>query len=270
MTQTIKVKRSAVPGRVPTTAQVVAGELGINTSDKKLYFGTGDTVTEVANADQVVGLAGGSMTESLSLPKDINKGLLVGDQFAWVDLIGDVAPRTQGAGAAKFQNFIGQVGGYTHTATSLGDLQYHLPHEYAAGTDLFIHVHWGHNGTDIAGSLIINLWATWAKGHQQATGSVFTTPIQLVFESTGLEITGTPRYMHRVDEIQLSTLGGAMNLLDSSRFEPDGLIGIHYAVDTIPSITGSAVSDLPYIFTIDLHMQTTNIGTFAKSPNFYA
>lgn len=38
MAQNIKLKRSAVPGKVPTTAQLEAGELAINTADGKLYF----------------------------------------------------------------------------------------------------------------------------------------------------------------------------------------------------------------------------------------
>jgi len=38
MAQNIKLKRSSVPGKVPTTAQLEAGEIAINTADGKLYF----------------------------------------------------------------------------------------------------------------------------------------------------------------------------------------------------------------------------------------
>ena len=38
MAQNIKLKRSAVAGNVPTTAQLQSGELAINTNDGKVYF----------------------------------------------------------------------------------------------------------------------------------------------------------------------------------------------------------------------------------------
>jgi hypothetical protein len=37
MAQTIKIKRSAVPSKVPTTSDLALGELGLNTYDGKLY-----------------------------------------------------------------------------------------------------------------------------------------------------------------------------------------------------------------------------------------
>lgn len=38
MAQNIKLKRSSVSGKVPTTSQLEAGEIAINTADGKLYF----------------------------------------------------------------------------------------------------------------------------------------------------------------------------------------------------------------------------------------
>ena len=38
MSTTIKLRRSAVPGRIPTTSQLELGELAINTNDGKIYF----------------------------------------------------------------------------------------------------------------------------------------------------------------------------------------------------------------------------------------
>jgi hypothetical protein len=47
MANTIRVKRSAVSGKVPTTGQCGAGELAVNTNDVELYFGTGSAVAKV-------------------------------------------------------------------------------------------------------------------------------------------------------------------------------------------------------------------------------
>jgi hypothetical protein len=38
MAQTIKLRRSAIPGAVPTTSQLALGELAINTYDGRLYL----------------------------------------------------------------------------------------------------------------------------------------------------------------------------------------------------------------------------------------
>ena len=51
MSTTIKLRRSAVPGRVPTTAQLDFGELAINTVDGKIYFKKYDPV---ANTESIV------------------------------------------------------------------------------------------------------------------------------------------------------------------------------------------------------------------------
>ena len=53
MSNKILIRRSSVAGRVPTIAQVEAGELALNTADKKLYFSTGAEVVELATAQQI-------------------------------------------------------------------------------------------------------------------------------------------------------------------------------------------------------------------------
>ena len=53
MAQTIKLKRSAIAGRVPTVSDLALGELGINTYDGKLYIkkdvGGTESIVEVGN-----------------------------------------------------------------------------------------------------------------------------------------------------------------------------------------------------------------------------
>lgn len=68
MAQTIKIKRSAVPGKVPTTSDLVLGELGLNTYDGALYVerdtGTPEVV-RLAFANQDYGLITGSASGTL-------------------------------------------------------------------------------------------------------------------------------------------------------------------------------------------------------------
>lgn len=54
MSNNIVIKRSAVPGRVPTIVQCGAGELATNTADEKLYFGTGGSVHEIAKKSDLL------------------------------------------------------------------------------------------------------------------------------------------------------------------------------------------------------------------------
>lgn len=57
MTQVVQLKRSAVPGKMPTTADLNLGELAINTYDGKIYFKKDDgtpVVIPVANSSDVL------------------------------------------------------------------------------------------------------------------------------------------------------------------------------------------------------------------------
>jgi len=68
MANTVRLKRSAVAGRVPTTSNLALGELGINTNDGALYMkrdaGTAEIV-RIAFANQDYGLITGSVSGSL-------------------------------------------------------------------------------------------------------------------------------------------------------------------------------------------------------------
>ena len=72
MAQTIKLKRSATTGNVPTTSQLALGELGINTTDGKLFLkksvsGT-ESIVEVGSTGSFLPISGGTLTGSLTAP----------------------------------------------------------------------------------------------------------------------------------------------------------------------------------------------------------
>lgn len=68
MANTVRLKRSAVSGRVPTTSDLALGELGMNTYDGALYMkrdtGTAEVI-RIAFGDQDYGLITGSVGGSL-------------------------------------------------------------------------------------------------------------------------------------------------------------------------------------------------------------
>jgi hypothetical protein len=100
MANTIKIKRSAVPGKVPTTGDLSLGELGLNTYDGKLF-----TKKSVGGVDTIVELSAGTgggttFTSSGSAPSspsagdewlDTDNGILYtyvndGNSSQWVEL----------------------------------------------------------------------------------------------------------------------------------------------------------------------------------------
>lgn len=203
-------------------------------------------------------------TDPTSLEYRVNT-LEAGAVNGWRDLIGDITPKTTGPGAPTLDVITGNIRGFRYSVGDDGDVVYHVPHDYVPGTDLFLHPHWTHNGTNISGSFVITFYVTYAKGHQQAS---FHAQKTLTITDGSLDITNTPALYHRIPEAQLSTVGGSASQLDTSLIEVDGLILVHYDVTTIPTITGGTGE--PFILTLDIHYQSNSKGTLNKAPDFYS
>lgn len=209
----------------------------------------------------------------LQVPKTAGLGIKVDSTgtptFPWRDLLGEVAPKTSGVGAPTLAAFRGgNVRSYFFSSGDDIDLTYHIPHDYVPASDLFIHVHWSHNGTAISGSLVCNFYMTYAKGHNQALNGEFAAEANRTLTVSTPDIATIPRYRHRVDETQITAASPAASQIDSDIIEPDGVLLIHMDVTTIPTITGGSPNE-PTIFTVDIHLQSTGIGTKAKAPDFY-
>lgn len=95
MSTTIKLRRSAVPGRVPTTGQLELGELAINTADGKLYFKRYDPV---ANTESIVDV-------SADLDASAILSLLSGVDGANSGLDADLLDGQQGSYYLDYNNF---------------------------------------------------------------------------------------------------------------------------------------------------------------------
>jgi len=71
MAQTIKLKRSATAGNTPTTSQLALGELGINTTDGKLFLKKSVSGTESIVDVGGLPLSGGTLTGNLNLGDNV-------------------------------------------------------------------------------------------------------------------------------------------------------------------------------------------------------
>lgn len=202
-------------------------------------------------------------TDIVDLSKDQNKGITVAGGHGWGDIIGKVVPDPLGANAPSTANFIGSVRGWQYGLGDKVDCVFHIPHDYAPGTDLYIHLHWGHNAASISGNFVADMNLTYASREASGPFSTFSAEITPNITVSSLDITNYPQYCHVVSEIQLSAASPSATQLDSDDIEVDGLVLVTFTYN------GTMSAD-PFIFTGDIHYQSTGIGTANKDPDFYA
>jgi hypothetical protein len=83
MANTIRIKRSAVPGKVPATSDLALGELGLNTYDGKLYTKKDDGSPSIVELSGGAGGAGPILEPAYLISADLTlatgfNGLSVG------------------------------------------------------------------------------------------------------------------------------------------------------------------------------------------------
>ena len=205
-------------------------------------------------------------TDILVISKDQTSGIKVGSDngdFSWKDIIGKVTHDPLGAAAPTKAVFVTGLNGFAYGTGDQINAVYHIPHDYVPGSDLYIHLHWKHNGTSISGTFDVDAVATYAS-RDGVTSSAVTTAL-----TEAVNITSHPQYFHRVLEVQLSTSGGSASMLDTDAIEVDGLVCITFTVDNGALTIGGGTAT-PFIDTGDIHYQSRNVGTKNKDPNFYA
>jgi hypothetical protein len=253
---------------ISTTPEIVTNSTQKALTLKRGSAADSDSVIEVQNG-------GGTITSKILgdgtyvFPKTAGIGFKLdttSPTYPWKDLIGHIDIDVTGANAATLTPFMGgNVRAYAFGPLDKCDLVFHIPHDYVPGSDLFVHVHWSHNGLTISGSFLGTIAYTYSKGHNQG---IFGAEKTVTIPYNTVNIATTPRYVHRIDEVQLSSNGGSASLLDSNLIEVDGLIAMNYTQTTAPSIASGTPNE-PFIFFIDIHYQSTGTGTKQKAPPFW-
>lgn len=184
--------------------------------------------------------------------------------YTWRDLEGPIRPKATGAGSPTLTAFRGNIREFAFAANDIVDMTFHWPHDWVPGSDAFIHLHWGHNGTNISGQFQVTYRHAWSKGHNQ---SDIPSDTSLVHTIPAASLTAVPQHRHRIDEIQLSASSPTASQINTNDLEPDGLLEISMITNEIPTITGGAAK--PFIFYCDIHYLSTNVGTKNRAPNFW-
>lgn len=204
----------------------------------------------------------------LMVPKTQGKGMktdsLGTPSYSWRDITGVFRIDEVGAGKPTWATYIGNFRQPQFTVNDQVFFTYHMPHEYVIGSPVYLHTHWSHNSTlVIDGSVTWGFEVTAAKGHNQ---QAFDTPSTFSVVSTLI----TPvQHQHMIAEVCIADVGGAGGTIDVARMEPDTLIiGRLYLIANNITVSSGGVPK-PFVHEVDLHIQTTIIGTKQKAPPFW-
>jgi hypothetical protein len=207
--------------------------------------------------------------ERLQVPKASGNGLRIGPDndltFGWHDLIGEMHVHHELPNAPESIIWSGGIRQYRYAVGDECCIQFHMPHDYVMGSDVYIHVHWSHDSTLVTGGNVTWAWElAYAKGHNQASFADSTITLAEV------QAASTIRRQHMVCEAPLSITGGSANLFDSDDIEVDGLIigRMYLAANNMTVSAGGAPE--PFVHGIDVHYQSTGAPTKQRAPSFWA
>ena len=216
--------------------------------------------------------------DTVTLGKATNKGIKVDTDaptYPWQDLLGSISIRGSGAADPTYADYIGNIRGFRFTETTEDEvfIEFHIPHDYVPGTDLHIHAHWSTNGTTATGTAagVINggsvTWSfevSYAKGHNTAA---FIAPVtRTVTQNASATV-----YQHMIAETQISAASPDATQLDTDDIVVDGVIlcRVFLANGDNDITVASGTKPAPWLHFVDIHYQSTGIGTKQKAPDFY-
>lgn len=183
-------------------------------------------------------IAGESIIEGRSRARTAQGG-------GWKDLLGPYTPRGSGAtipalttiGTNIIQKPLWQV-------NDLAYYDFHIPHDYAIGTNVYFHIHWLADGTDVN-------TVRWQVSYFYARGyGVDAFPLGLA--ATVVTVTQAPtgtQYAHMISETAAITI---------PNLEPDG-----YLFTELKRITNGGTDNANNIFAwnLDVHYQSIEEST---------
>lgn len=154
----------------------------------------------------------------------------------WVDLLTDIQTRTTGAGTPSFNVFQSPLRGYEFAAGDEVYGNFHIPHDWAVGTRLYLHVHWGCVSAN-AGNAVWRWNWSYARGYGV---DGFSAPVSFDVTHAHCGIA----YGHNIAECS-----DAQSILPNN-CETDGII--QWALKLVSKTT----TGNPFGFFADLHYQS--------------
>lgn len=188
---------------------------------------------------------------NLVIPKTSGTGIKI-DQttptYPWRDILGQISVKGTGVNDPTWASFITNISAFQFAANKECWIFYHIPHDYVPGTELYIHAHWAIATTASTGSLTWGFDCSFAKGFDQETFPATTN-------KTVDQAATVTAYKHMISEVQLTTSGA----LGGNAIEVDGMVLARVY------LSANTLGQNPFLFTADIHYQSTNVGTKGKT-----
>ena len=195
--------------------------------------------------------------------KDSGEGIRVdvdAPTFPWVDLLGLIQPNTASPTTSPTWGvFQPGVNGLSYNTSDILDCVFHVPHDWVLDSESEIHIHWGNNVALLEGDTF-SIAPTVVFGTRDGE---FGAPVTLAPITYTAGVGGLPIHSHIVTEVPLCRQAPTANQLNCGDVEVDGLFLVSFVVSSI-SIAGEL-----FIFTADIHHQSTCIGTKNNASPFY-
>lgn len=180
---------------------------------------------------------------------------VVDPKLGWHDLLSPTIPSP--SNPLGFADFIGSIKEYQFNIGDESYHQYHITHDYAPNTDMYLHVHWSHTvDAPTAGNLLWEVEMTYAKGYGQAA---FSNPVTI-----NIAAPVGPKLLHNIHEVKISSPGGVGGLLNTNDLETDGMIKLRLKL-----LSSTSNVNMPFLFFCDAHYQSTNLPTANRNFNFW-
>jgi len=241
-------------------------EAGFEIDTGKLKIGDGRTRW---NALQYVGL-GAVFNDGIVVDKATGIGIkidAIDPSFGWRDITAALNARATGPAVPTYAQYNGTTiyqHQFSNATTQEIWVEFHIPHDYVPGSDIYIHAHWSQTSIDTggaAGAPGVCKWsfdALYAQGHQQQAFPANVTTVTVEQAASGVA------RQHMIAEVKLSTDG----TLGNNVIVIDGVILVR--VWRNPNDAADTLNQAPFLHFCDLHYQSTNVATKNKAPDFYA
>lgn len=252
-----------------TTSYTVTLPDAVGVSGKTYYFHKqfapeNGTVTVTASGSQLMnGYASITMNSRYSLFSTYSNGsswenIIDSDYLGWKDIVGNVNVRS-GPTAPSF-TAIGGSGFYAYEMVNSGNdyifNEFHIPHDYAPGTEMYIHTHWiAANAT--AGNVTWDWRIAYAKGYAQAAFNLDTPTTVSV--TTANPASGA--WTHMISEVKFTDIAGGSGLINSSNIQTDGII-----LSRVERNASDSYASSVWLLFVDLHYQARKVST--KNRNY--
>ena len=143
-----------------------------------------------------------------------------------------------------------------------------MPHGCVPGTDMYIHTHWSQIVVDdigggVPGTIKWNFEISYADGYGTpgGAGDPFSDPKDISITQQA----STTQYAHMIAEVIITGATDTLTTFDRTKPKVDGVFLVRAWRDP----TDDTLTEDPFLHYVDIHYQTTNVGTKNRNTPFY-